>query len=530
MEYSKKIRFYLTISSVILTATILWYTIQNVPFPRPLVVFLGVGLSLTVLFGGLLSSSVPFRKEDTIFLTIYVFLVSFFIRVSGYLRVVYSGGDSYKLFHLAQQTIATGAYDAPGGLYGSAPLYIFEIVVTRLITGIGLSSTRFLMIFISSTFPLLLGILAYSITNNKKIAWFAALLGIVSPLNLRTSALLEPESIIFILLVVFLISMYATFSTANRRTHTVTILISVMMVLFHFFYALILWSVYSSVTISKLMLSKLRIIEHRDSKQVRLEVLASVIAGICISSYIIWSGFASTSVGMVASVFSVGIFDSILSVLLPSGGSASAKARSGGSTSYIILLGRYGPFLILGLLGAIGALESLRRRQHFTLHIIGGTLGILAIGIGVGLAGSPLSYQLRIYYYVTVILLLFAGIGIQYASSSLSWLKPVVHAVIVLLILGYVITAPLTPLANNVDPRFSETAFATTSSELETIESIKQLISPYRSVTVDQAPEENSRLYFLTKSSSGPPARITSERCAMNNTIWTNGNIGVCFD
>lgn len=525
---SKSMRFYLTISAVILTSTILWFVIKDIPYPRPLIVFIGAGLSLTILLAGFLLTPTRLRKTDTILLTVYIFVASFFIRVSGYLRVLYSGSDNYRLFRLVQETITAGSYDASGGLYASAPFYIMEVVVSRLITDVGLTSVRFIVIFISSTFPLLLAILAYRVTRNKKTAWFAGLVGVVSPLNLRTSALLEAESFILLLLVVFLIGMYATFSTVDRRTYAVTVSIAILTVLFHFLYSLILLAVYAGVVFFRYLLSKLNIIKYKNNKQMKLEMLSLVIVGICIGSYILWSGYSGTSVGIIASIFSVNVFDSIISVLLPSGNTASAQARSGGSINSITLLGRYGPLLILGLLGATGALESLRRRQHITLLTIGGALGILAVGVGIGLAGSGLSYQLRIYYFVTVILLLFAGIGIQYAGSSPSRLRFIIRAVMILLILGYMITAPLTPLANNVDPRFGGTSFATTSSELETFKSINQRISPSRSITVDQEPIENSQLYLIVKSSSGPPARITGKNCLQNSTIWTNGNIRIC--
>jgi len=511
------------------------YTGRSLPRPWFLFIPVGVGLTvLTILF--VVYDSIPVKYQVNS--AVFIIICSIFIRISGYTTISYSGGDHFRLMQMAKRTAESGSYPGAHGLYAAAKVFILEAVGFKYFTGVHIPTTNIIFIFCSALLPIMIGIVAWYLTSSSAVGFLSAIVATSFPLLLRTSALLEAEMLVLTIFVPVLYTL-VSYDRTNHQLYLVLLLFLLSsIVLIHFLYALIIvFSVLVMFLVKHIMFK----FGFGENPAMGGAVIGVSCVGLWTFSYIVWSSYAGISVGIVTSIlyFDIG---PLTELIYPSSGSGTIAAstgdrasasRTGNSVleSFLRPVVRYSSIFVPTALGAVGGVKSVFDQRHGNMIILLFIFVGLTFGIALGLGGSGPTYQLRMYYTIGILILIFASIGVKLMFRSCSDYNTGTIIVLFVLLIVYFTTAPISPFGNNVDPQFGGQSFATTKSSAESSTTVSNVFGSAYDISVDRKIDRRVGAYIPITSVGAQPARLmeSSESCD-GDIVYTDGTAVLCAE
>lgn len=504
-------------TATVVGATATAFVVLDAPIPRPWFVFGGCALALAVLIlgigryppGGLLPCG-------------YVALLAgLLLRFSAFSRVRYSGFDHGRWLRYVQRFLEAGGVVGTD-MYSASPLYILHLIVGHGIIGGELHAGRFYTILTACVLPLMIGTLAYRLTDDVEIGYVAGVLGMAGPLFLRTSTLIESEALAVTWFTLAIYLYLRSIRTRSRRFYALFLAVCGTAVVLHFFYGVIVFLTllfsYGCLTVAR----RLGVPLGLPDPPVALW-FGIIAVGVTTTSWILWSSYAHAGAVTLASATSLSVSGDLVSLFLPTTGAAGAGTGTAGSgpvTTGLTLL----PLLGLGLLSLLGFVYLLREWFWDDFGVIGiVSVGFLAVGFAIATPDYNLSF--RTYYFVSVFLLVFAAVAIVRESwFPAGGYRSLLTLVVIALVAVYVLLAPVSPIANNTDPRFGGNPWAVTETDDEQLTLLDERLGG--SDTIHNRLEQVHP--FLLPRVSNPALFITDGTCGGNVTVSDVGRYRVC--
>jgi len=511
------------------------FIFTNFPSPRPLLLFALLAVSAIIYLYYLIEKCIlessPIEAFSAI---IYPLLFSYFLRVSGYIRVVYSGGDHYLLFQQVKEIISSGTHSSLTGLYSAAGFYLYELVAIGLATNFSVSDGRFVTILVSSLFTLVIAAIVAQLTRSSFAMLVSMITASLYPLALRTSALIEAESIV---ICTFAAIILIYIQKNGFRKYFLLTVFPFLLIFVHFFYGLAI----IAILIGGFALRSARLQFNKNlpgsTRSSYVSITLAIALGIWVFTYVSWSGYSQISLGLISSVihFESIPFD-ILDSLTPSEGTAAASTGDiSNESSFWNQALRLSPVLILAIFAAVGVFCSILKKKNSKLLELFVILLIAISVVALGFSDDKATYQFRLYYFAGSFLVLFSSLAIywyicsRYAQNSSKYKKMVAISVLIFLFFGYSVSSPISPISNNVDPQFDGESFSTTEGELERYYSVTELIAEPSSLSVSSAAYEEVRIFRSIESGSENGIRIQVKPC-MSSQIWETGEMHLCYN
>ena len=464
MRINSQLKILCSLSLLVIFCCSSWYIFVGFPIPRPVLIFGLLGVSLSLLSASVFFTDTP--AGYTLVAAIGI-LNGFFLRVSGFLTVVSSGLDHGRWIARASSTIKAGSVTG-SDMYAASPVYILKMTLSHLVLGGPIHSVRFIMLLISALLPLLLSLLAYSESRDLRVSVFTLLLTIPFVFYTRTATLLEAESLALLWFVLATFFFIRSLRAPDWRHYTLLTATVGTAVMLHFFYSIVILLSLVGAYIIHTVASDFGIVDQLPGDA---NVVKSAIAvGVVITPiWMLWSTYSHTAAVTLLSAFSIPAYESIAEIFIPSSG-ASAQgtgASGGGSDSLIITFGKFLPVLAIFGIGGLGSIYTfiVERRRYYVLII----LAVIVGGATFGIIAVQLDYNLgfRMYYFAGIFAIIFAAIFLTRLSDAQSpSIRRLALVFVLIFILVYAVGSPLSPLGNNVDPRFGGSSWTVTKTDV----------------------------------------------------------------
>lgn len=516
-------------AAIFISVALCIYVVQGAQFPRPLWFMIAISLSMGLI---IMSATLvnPDNGTEVIYLFVSGLIVSTVSKSSNLLIVISSGIDHGRWLERVQ-TISEVGRIVGSDMYKASPIYILELSIPNIIfgDGIAVTTTRFVTVLISIIFPIIIYAVVKSITQSQELGFLGFALTISQPLLFRTAMLLESEILAMVWYSISLLSLITAIRTQQTRWIFIAGLFLTSSILLHFFYGFITITTIFIMFIIIAALIKMPIFAYINSP-VTLKTTVTyvlVFALIFAPFWVFGSIYRHEAVSVLSSVLFIGDIHS----LIPAEGSAAAGTGSGnGSSNTIkITLLRYAPIFGFVVLGTIGGLHCLisRRWAETSLAILSMIVALLAITIVV--LGIEFQLGFRLYYYVMLCLLILSPIGIDKSLQMFhkqKWVSRLQSILYLFIIITIVSTAPISPLANNIDPVAGGQEWYILPAESQASETMDRYVNGNVPLSSDLIQHSG---YFRPHSSENDPARMTRDLCMrFESHIYTNGYLMIC--
>lgn len=521
--YRNHQKILLVLGWLLLAITGLSYAFSGAPFPRPLYLFVGVAISTTVHAIRVLTAK-SLSRYDVFLIGTAGVLSGLLLRISGYIRVVSSGVDHGRWLARVDATLAAQAI-VGDDMYAASPLYILELAINKAISGIGIFETRFVTIIISALLPFCIGTVAWKVTHNDRIGLLALLLTVPQTFFLRTSTLLESESLAIVWFVISFHLLSSSIEKSDKRHYLLLAIFTMSAVILHFLYGVLITTIFASIILLLQIAVRLSIFETPISTPQSRRVIGVIqVSFVFVIFWILWSTYAHTGVSVLASIFTLTLPNSVFELFIPTTGTVAASSGSKGTISVVSLLGKFLPLLILfGLAFLGGANMMIYRKKKLTILLAGGLTTII-MTVSVLIAGLEYNLGFRLYYFVSIFAILFSSYSILKMSMRTDHsVKNISIAILIMLFLSYAIVSPLSPLGNNIDPRFGGDSWAITQSENEQLQEIDQL-----SAGVTPMKNDVEQLHPFFAPTGLKEQYLTQDSCKNQSEIADTGDFIVC--
>lgn len=498
-----------------LTATA--FLALDAPYPRPWFLFGGCALALAVLVLGV----GRYARRGLLACGYVALLAGLLLRFSAFSRVRYSGFDHGRWLEYVQRFLDAGGVVGTD-MYAASPLYILHLAAGHGVVGGALHTGRFYTILTASVLPLMVGLLAYRLTNDAEIGYVAAGLGMAGPLFLRTSTLIESEALAVTWFTLAIYLYLRSIRTGDRRFYALWLVICGTAVVLHFFYGVIVFLTLLFSYVAVALARRLGVPMGLPRPPIQLW-FGIVAVGVTTVSWILWSSYAHAGAVTLESATSPSFSGDIVSLFLPTTGAAGAGTGvAGGSplTTGLTLL----PLLGVGVLSILGFVYLLREWFWDDFGAIGiVTVGVLAVGFAIATPDYNLAF--RTYYFLSVFLLVFAAVAIVHVSwAPTGGYRTLLTVAVVALVAVYLLLAPVSPIANNTDPRFGGEPWAVTETDADQLTLLDERLAGSTTI-VSRLDQVN---HFHLPRVSNPDLFITAGHCADNVTVSDVGQYRVC--
>lgn len=505
-------------TALIVAITALAFVNGGNPHPRPWFVFVGVAVVLSILVLG-----VGCLTRDGLLACGYVALLAgLLLRFSAFSRVLVSGFDHGRWLQYVQRYLDAGSVVGTD-MYATSPLYILDLIIGIGVVGGDVFSGRFFTLVLSAVLPLIIGILAFRITDDARLGYAAVVLGMSGPLFLRTATLIESEALAISWFALALYLFLRGIRTRKRRFYGLFLLVSCTAVLLHFFYGIITFLTLLFMSVGLILVRRTGIGDQISTPPANLGV-GILTVGVVTVTWILWSAYAHAAAVTLVSATTPTISSDLIGLFLPTTGAAAAGAGVTGEGGMRTTLFTLMPVLSLGLLALVGVGAALSR--HPREHV--GTIGLASMGalaFGFAIATPDYNLAFRTYYFVSVFLIVFASVAVvhELRASTGRWRSPRTVAVVVLVV-SYLFLAPISPIANNVDPRFGGNQWAVTETNIDQLVLLDERFSGTEHV---QSQLEQVHPYLLPRVSN-ENLYMTAATCDDNATVSDVGEYTVC--
>ncbi|WP_277542860.1 hypothetical protein [Haloarcula laminariae] len=226
-------------AAVVIAATAVAYVASGSPVPRPRYLFGGVAAALGALLFAVLRAE-TFSRSDILAIGGLATLAGGVLRFSAFITVITSGIDHTRWVRRVQSNIAANGITGTD-MYASAPFYLLELGMGQQLFGLSAFETRFITLTIASLLPVVLGTFAYYLTDDPRTGLVAVLVATPQFLFLRTSALLEAESLALLWYMVTMLLVVRYLQTKDMRLFGLFTGFLLTSVFLHFLYAVILF-------------------------------------------------------------------------------------------------------------------------------------------------------------------------------------------------------------------------------------------------------------------------------------------------
>lgn len=492
-------------------------------FPRPVWFFILIGISTVIA-----SSSIFYinkcSKKDTVATLVTLLTIGIWLRLSGFINLLASGGDHQRWLESATIYISQNRVVGEG-MYSASPLYILDIALTKVLLGFSIFSTKEISILASCITLLFLFVSTRLITKSNSISLFAVTFGIPQPLFLRTASLIEAEHMALIWFSMLLVVLYMWLNQSRVDFKYLIFAILISSVWLHFFYSLVivLFTVFV-LFIHRIVPREIIFKRRRIGSKSQLMVVA-LSATLYLVYHILWSVWGPNAVGVLASFLRIELPSNIISILIPTSGTAAQSVGNSGNTSTMSQLLSVTPLMILALLSLIGIVYVLYH-QEFVLFLPPfltlGSFTVVAL-----IATFAYRLQFRLYYFDIVVSISLCAVGMC-AILNLLTRHPKLQVVLLVCIIGpYAILGPVSTFGNNVDtPLGTSGEWSTTSSNYQQVDRLDQYISEETGI-VENTTDFN--IHSLPgKKSEDPHFSLIQRSCERNSNIWTSGRYNLC--
>lgn len=556
LESSPKIEaIILSLSAAVLACVSVAHIVAGISADRPWFLFAGVGTSLTLL---LIVVYIPgsINRRTLTGITTVGLLNALFLRLSGFYIVAISGIDHGRWVMRVQRQIQAGGIIG-NDMYASAPFYLLELGISQLILGLDPFQTRFVTILIATLLPVAIGLFTYRITENCCVSLTAFLLAVPHMLFLRTSALLEAESMAILWSVITLYVLVKYIQTDDRRFYGLFVAFAVLAVFLHFLYATVIFGIAVGTQVLLYVSRKTPGLgSPLERHHVRRLSVANLVAGVFIPLWILLSTYGGVARDTLRSGFdrsressgteptntkstpssekptpssettsssSDSLFD-LVDVFIPSSSTVGRSIGAGTWSTLFDLLGAFTPLLALLGLGGVGGVITLRRRRGFDIVLLSGGITIATAAIVGVTVRLKFDLGFRLYYFLAVFLVMFAAIGIAQLMRFDGRAKRALRVSVVLLFVSYAVLGPMSPLGNNVDPRFGGTPWHITQTEQDQLQSFGVILNDGAVVGSDvpQIPRH------LRLQSNNDDLYLTRDPCHLDDQVMSGGELTVC--
>jgi hypothetical protein len=475
----------------------------------------------------------PSNGTEVVYLIVAGLIVSFVSKSSNLLVVVSSGIDHGRWLERVQTVSELGTI-VGGDMYEASPLYILELSIPYIIFGneISVTTTRFITIFISVMFPIIVYTVVKNITGSRKLSLIGFALAIPQPLLFRTAMLLESEILAIVWYSISLLSFIAAIRTQQTRWVLITSLFVTSSILLHFFYGFIIISTIFSLFVAITVLMKLPIFENMTSSSIVLKRTLGYFLAFSLIFAPFWvfgSIYRGEAISVLYSALSIGD-GSIFSITPTEGSAASGTGSSNSSNSDLrrILL-RYSSIIGFMILGTIGGLKCLTSKRWQEVALAISSVMILLLTIVTVTAGLEFRLGFRLYYYVILCLLFLSPIGVNNVLGMFrrqNWASAIRSLLLLVVILGIVLSAPVSPLSNNIDPVAGGEKWYILPAESQASETMDQYVHGNVPWSTDVVQHSE---YFRPHSSEGDPTRMTRGYCnGFELRIYDNNYLRAC--
>ncbi|WP_435146419.1 hypothetical protein [Halobaculum sp. P14] len=545
-RFDYRARTVISAAALCLAVTATRFGLAGAPVPRPLYVFAGFGAAATLLLAAVLTGDLT--RGDRWAVILVALTAGAFVRLSGFISVVTSGIDHYLWMRRVEAIVATGSI--PGGdMYSTAAAYFVFQALGRELLALQPFGSRFLVIFVASITPLVVFCVSTALYDDVRVALASVVVASAHFLLFRTSALLEPESLaIFVFCsVVFLLGKYI--QGGDRRFLVLLGVLGCATVFIHFMYALVIAGTAVGVVT---VVTAYHEVERPDGfPNLAAALKATVATFVAAVAVILTSRGRRLAVAIFGSGFDNSTDSGVSSGYTDrnagggsgstGGGSAEGSGnlpkflpendvvgRSIGAGSWggpVGMLLTFSPMAVLGVFGGLGAVLSALRRRKGDVVLL--ALAVTVVGPTVLLVSLDLMFNIgyRLYYFVGVVLALFAAVLLAEVGRREFDRNRSVTVVVLTLFLCFSVVGPMSPLGNNVDPRFGGTDWRFTEAEVEQLQSFDRALTGDEYVT-HAVPQVAPG---LAVKSTGRDLILTRSGCWNASKIAAGGSLSVCL-
>lgn len=550
--------------------------------PRPVYVFAGVAVALTLL----LVVSEGFQQLDRVEIGLAVglaLLASAILRVSTYASVAVSGFDHGHWLSRVQGILAAGGI-VKSDMYADAPFYLLELAIGQLVLGVDPFGTKFVTIAIGTMFPVVLAVFTREILG-RQAALVAFLVAAPQMLFLRTSALLEAESLAlpWAILCLYLLTRYL--KTGDKRLLALLLVLVPLSVLLHFLYSAVIFGVAAGTIVLLYALRKVPgIPSPLDRRQLKPLLGILVFGGLFIPAWILTSQYAAVAMDTLRSIFdssstssqtttsqsqsqtttsqsqtttsqsqtttsqsqsqtttqSAGsqpagesggaesgseLIQTLLELfgsVIPEGDVVARSIGVGGSESAFSLLLAFSPLLIFLALSGIGGLLLLKRRKEFDVLLLSAIATIGGASVLAVFVGLRFNLGYRLYYFLAALLVPAAALALRNLTAQQR--NTVLRGAVIACFLVFAFVGPMSPLGNNVDPHFGGNSWRLSETEYNQLQTLNDQLDTGEVIEhrVPQIPP-NLRLRSINEH-----LYLTDRSCNSDSKVADTGVFEVC--
>lgn len=446
-------------------------------------------------------------------------LISFTLRWSGFVHVVAGSRDHASLLKRVASVMDSGIITY-GGMYESAPLYIFIQAIGGLVAGLEEFSVTLVVLIATSIIPIIIGALSIRLTNNRGAGLITISLAVPFGLFLRTGASVEADGVAVIWFTLSCLAFFIYRSDCKTRTAALFIFIASSSVFLHLLYSSFILGFFY------ILVSVIFAASRYSGESVPTHLIITVVTiGTIVAGRILWSGDAERAVWFLTTVVKLPQFGSVIELLVPTTEAASEGVGASGinKNSGVIngLVGGVLHVFSLAIIGAVGFIIAFSQNKRRNVILMSISLAIPTILLLIFPFEHNLSY--RLYYFVGVVLLCLAGVVPECKKlviSSLN-LRRIVLVTIIILLIPYFAFGPIVPIGNDLDPRFGGTSFATTWTDYEQFQSIDRFTPGTKEVDYN-----GTRNVAHLPTGSGTLTGFN--HCGGKNRVWTTGSYSLC--
>lgn len=525
------------------------YTVSGLPTPRPLYLFVGIGVTLLIFSLPLWKNKSQYSHQEIASFLTGILMCNWVLKYTLRARVPLVGSDQYA--HYVGRTapiVENGFVSTQLGMYSDTPLLHVWLAINAIISNLWVYDLRFVALLSSSLLPLLFLILGKEV-NGLETGLFSALVTVSFPIFMRTGALFDSESIVipwYIILLFF--TLRADYESQAFYQISIVVLI-IGSAFIHFLYSLVVASIITGTVLIAFFVGLIGYSPSQNVRRIVAPIMGTTIAALFVGYRIIsLSSGASKFLGLGVEGSSFSMPNNPITLLFPSSGRVGQMATTGSGGEIDILLNNT-PLIVYVLFAAIGGVYTIahsRNKSKLFLLLIA-TLVSTAITI-VGLVGysSGEAWQLgfRFYYFSGAIGIIHVGIGLHWLSkvSKFSLSKRlsiwgfIKVATIILLVL-YLTIAPMTTYGNNVDSPFSNLSTAIDKTERAQFHSLDRFLGDgeadidFRVQDLNNPSEDTLQIFGPDiENSRQDSLYITSTRvgCRGSSQIWDSNQYSLC--
>jgi len=521
----KSWKFYVSITSLLITGALITYGVSGSPIPRPWYIFVisGVCAGLLFVLGMQFDRRVGKRKKSALLICLFGFF--WLLHWTPFARPLFTIGD-YQSFLLGVHSIRTTGHVTLDGVYKFTPYIVLYPAIGQILADIPLLKAKLLTIPLSFLLPLFMFLFvreAYS----ESAGWSAAILSSSFVLFLRTSVLVEPPVITLPLFVLSVYLLEKTRSTGDRRFLFVLVAFLAVNSWIHLYYALI--TALITLGLAVFVVFEGRLFRGQPSRPIHIALLGVLIL-VVVRTQPVWIIMLSG-----AKTFSpVQFFTNPIEYILPQSGAVNRTTSTTSNHSSIAggpILNYFQLLLLIpaAILGGIRALSQ-RARLLLGFGFVCGATGFLVI------ARNTPQAKYRIYFLIGLVLVIFSSILASYVFRKLSPIqsrpKYVLTGVLFLVVFTYGSLGPVSGLGNDVDPRFGGKSIVVLPSDYEQRVAVRESMVGAK---VSQSSERSLVGIGSSASNSevigGNHTVLTIHRsCTEGDIVWSSGRFCAMID